>query len=123
MMRMPLAETKGMLFFNLRSKCTTAGSKADALFADIDYTGNHHFPYLFNMVCFNSITKCYMTCGRSLMNHQDGISIGKALKVLFSNVKHLHPRYELKVCTQRDTVSRTLMKQNQMGLKSRLVKR
>ena len=31
------------------------------------------------------------------MNHQDGISIGKALKVLFSNVKHLHPRYELKV--------------------------
>ena len=41
-------------------------SKADALFADIDYTGNHHFPYLFNMVCFNSITKCYMACGRSL---------------------------------------------------------
>ena len=60
-------------------------SKADALFADIDYTGNHHFPYLFNMVC-----------GRSLMNHQDGVSIGKALKVLSCNIKHLHPRYELK---------------------------
>ena len=71
-------------------------STADALFADIDYTGNHHFPYLFNMICFNSITKCYMACGRSLMNHQDGVSIGKALKVLSCNVKHLHPRYELK---------------------------
>lgn len=49
-------------------------SRADALFADVDYTSNHHFPYLFNMVCFNSITKSYMACGRSLiiirMGHQ-----------------------------------------------------
>ena len=30
------------------------------------------------------------------MNHQDGSSIGKALKVLSCNVKQLHPRYELK---------------------------
>ena len=37
-----------------------------------------------------------MACGRSLMNHQDGSSIGKTLKVLSSNVKQLHPRYELK---------------------------
>jgi len=72
-------------------------SKADALFADIDYTGNQHFPYLFNVVCFNSITKCYMACGRSLMNRQDGGSIGKALKVLSSNVKCFYPRYDLKV--------------------------
>jgi len=71
-------------------------SIADALFADIDYTGNHHFPYLFNIVCFNNNTKCYMACGRSLMNHQDGASIGKALKVLSSNVKRLYPRYDLK---------------------------
>ena len=97
MMRMPLAETKGSYPFFQPPFQVHHWSKADALFADIDYTGNHHFPYLFNMVCFNSITKCYMACGRSLMNHQDGISIGKALKVLFSNVKHLHPRYELKV--------------------------
>jgi len=71
-------------------------SKADALFADIDYAGNHHFPYLFNVVYFNNNTKCYMACGRSLMDHQDGASIGKALKFLSSNVKRLYPRYDLK---------------------------
>ena len=101
MMRMPLAETKGILFFNLRSKCMHHWSKADALFADIDYTGhgNHHFPYLFNMVCFNSIIKCYMACGKSLMNHQDGISIGKALKVYYSPMSSICilGSYELKV--------------------------
>lgn len=30
------------------------------------------------------------------MNHQDGTSIGKALKVLSCNVKHLYPTYQLK---------------------------
>ena len=35
-------------------------------------------------------------CGRSLMNHQDEASIGKALRVLSGNVKCLHPRYDLK---------------------------
>ena len=30
------------------------------------------------------------------MNHQDGSSIRKTLKVLSSNVKQLHPRYEMK---------------------------
>ena len=37
-----------------------------------------------------------MACGRSLINHQDGSSIGKALKVLSCNVKQSYPRYELK---------------------------
>jgi len=37
-----------------------------------------------------------MTCGRSLINHQDGTSVGKALKVLSHNVKQIHPRYEIK---------------------------
>ena len=67
-------------------------SKADALFVDVDYTGNHHFPYLFNVVCYNNITKCYMACGRALMNHQDGESIGKALSVFSSNIKQFVPR-------------------------------
>lgn len=28
--------------------------EADVLFADIDYTGCHHFPYLFNVACLNN---------------------------------------------------------------------
>ena len=69
--------------------------RAEALFVDVDYTGNHHFPYLFNVVCFNKITKCYMACGRALMNHQDGESIGKALLIFSSNIKQLFPTYEI----------------------------
>ena len=69
--------------------------KADALFVDVDYTGNHHFPYLFNVVCFNNNTKGYMACGRVLMNHQDGESIEKALSVLSANIKQAFPRYEM----------------------------
>lgn len=44
-------------------------SKAAILFVDIDHTGNHHFPYLLNIVCFNTITDCYIACGRALLNH------------------------------------------------------
>ena len=36
-----------------------------------------------------------MACGRALMNHQDGESIGKALSVLASNIKQFVPRYEI----------------------------
>jgi len=93
MMCMLIVETSSMYFFSQAYHW----SKADALFADIDYTGNHHFfPYHFNIACFNNNTKCYMACGRSLINHQNGASIGKALKVLSSNVKHLYSRYDLK---------------------------
>ena len=56
-------------------------------FVDIDYTGNQHFPYLLNIVCFNKITDSYMTCGHAFLNHQDGVLIGKALSVLNTNVK------------------------------------
>ena len=38
-----------------------------------------------------------MACSKSLINHQDGSSIGKAFKVLSCNVKQLYPRYELKI--------------------------
>ena len=62
-------------------------STAEVLFVDIDHTGCHHFPYLFNVVCLNSITTNYMARGRALLNKQDGISIGKALNVLVQNVK------------------------------------
>lgn len=50
--------------------------EADVLFANIDYTGCHHFPYLFNVACLNNITRKYMACDRALLNHQDGHSIG-----------------------------------------------
>ena len=30
-------------------------SQAEVLFADIDHTGCHHFPYLLNVVCLNRI--------------------------------------------------------------------
>ena len=36
----------------------------------------HHFPYLLNVVCKNTVLQRYMACGRVLLNHQDGASIG-----------------------------------------------
>jgi len=68
---------------------------AEVLFVDIDYTGCHHFPYLFNVVCFNSVTSNYMACGRALLNRQDGLSIGRALCVLVENVKKKHSEYNI----------------------------
>ena len=38
-----------------------------------------------------------MACGHALLNHQDGVSIGKALSVLNTNVKKYFPRYDIKV--------------------------
>ena len=70
-------------------------SGAEALFVDVDYTGNHYFQYLLNIVCFNNITKRYIACGRALMNHQDGYSIGKALSVLSNHVKKFYPSYDI----------------------------
>ena len=71
-------------------------SKADVLFIDIDYTGCHHFKYLLNIVCLNSVTKKYMACGRALLNHQDACSIGTALSVLTHNVKNHEPIYDIR---------------------------
>ena len=62
-------------------------SAAEFFVCDIDHTECHHFPYLFNVVCLNSITTNYMACGRALLNKQDGLSIGIALSVLVKNVK------------------------------------
>ena len=73
-------------------------STTEVLFVDIDHTGWHHFPYLFNVVCLNSITTSYMACGRALFNKQDGISIGKALNVLVQNVKEQN---DYKILTAR----------------------
>ena len=72
-------------------------SKAVALFVDIDYTSNHHFPYLLNIVCLNNVTSKYMACGRVLMNKQDGSSIGRALTELSQNVKDYVPTYNIKL--------------------------
>ena len=36
-----------------------------------------------------------MACGRALLNHQDGKSIGKALTVLTQNVKRQHKDYDI----------------------------
>lgn len=62
---------------------------------DVDYTGNHYFQYMLNLVCFNNVTKRYIACGRALMNHQDGYSIGKALTVLSNHVKKFYPSYNM----------------------------
>ena len=70
-------------------------ASAEVLFVDIDYTGSHHFPYLFNVVCLNRITSSYMACGRALLNRQDGYSIGKALNVLVENVKKQRNDYDI----------------------------
>ena len=35
------------------------------------------------------ITDCYLACGRALVNYQDGVSIGKTLSVLTTNVTKL----------------------------------
>ena len=37
-----------------------------------------------------------MACGRALLNHQDGVSIGKVLSVLTTNVKRYYPTYDIK---------------------------
>ena len=68
---------------------------AEALFVDVDYTGNHYFQYLLNIVCFNKITNRYIACGHALMNHQDGHSIGKALSVLSNHAKKFYPSYDI----------------------------
>ena len=65
------------------------------MFVDIDHTGCHHFPYLLNVVCKNDVTQYYMTCGRVLINRQDGISIGKALSKLKSNVTSMYKDYNI----------------------------
>ena len=70
-------------------------SKAEVLYVDIDYTGCHHFKYLLNIVCLNSVTKKYMACGRALLNHQDGYSIGTALSILTRNVKNHALTYDI----------------------------
>ena len=62
---------------------------------DVDYTGNHYFQYLLNIVCFNKINKRYIACGRALMNHKDGQSIGKAFLVLSNHVKKFYPSYDI----------------------------
>lgn len=66
-------------------------SCAEALFVDVDYTENHYFQYLLNIVCFNNITKRYIACGCALMNHQDGYSIGKTLSILSNHIKKFYP--------------------------------
>ena len=38
-------------------------SKAIALLVDIDYTSNHHFPYLLNIVRLNNVTGNYTAWG------------------------------------------------------------
>ena len=70
-------------------------AKADVLFADIDYTGCHHFPYLLNVVCKNTVLQQYMACGRVLLNRQDRTSIGKALSKLECNIKTLYKEYNI----------------------------
>ena len=70
-------------------------ANAEVLFVDIDYTGCHHFPYLLNIVCQNNVTSKYMACGRSLLNQQDAVSIGRALSVLVRNVSQLHCDYNI----------------------------
>ena len=70
-------------------------AKADVLFADIDYTGCHHFPYLLNVVCKNTMLQQYMACGRVLLNRQDGASIGKALSKLECHIKTLYKEYNI----------------------------
>ena len=70
-------------------------ASAEVLFVDIDYTGCHHFPYLFNVVCLNRITSNYMACERAFLNRQDGFSIGKALNVLVENVKKQRNDYDI----------------------------
>ena len=71
-------------------------SKAAALFVDVHHTGNHHFPFLLNIVCFNAITKHYLACGHALLYYQDGVSLGKAWSVLTNNVKKQHPNYDIR---------------------------
>lgn len=92
-------------------------SKAAALFVDIDHTGNQLFPYLLNIVCFKTITDCYIACGRVLLNHQDGVSIGKALQ----SFKKYFPGYDIKVAHKEKKSYYSLLIQKQMLLAQHLV--
>ena len=71
-------------------------SQADVLFVDIDHTGCHHFPYLLNVVCLNTLTSKYIACGRGLLNRQDAASIGTVLSKLVNNVKIQCKDYNIK---------------------------
>ena len=71
-------------------------SQADVLFVDIDHTGCHHFPYLLNVVCLNTLTLKYIACGQGLLNRQDAASIGTVLSKLVNNVKIQCKDYNIK---------------------------
>lgn len=45
----------------------------------------------------------YMACGRSLLNQQDAVSIGRALSIPLKNVSHFRSDYDITVFEQGDS--------------------
>ena len=70
---------------------------SDVLFSEIDYTGYHHFLYMYllNTAYLNSYTGKYMICGGALLNRQGVISTGKVLSVLVYNIITQYHGYDV----------------------------
>lgn len=72
-------------------------AEAEELFTDITYTGNEDFPYMLNMVVFNSTTMHYQAVARVLCDKQDGESYATSFQEVFNKVTDCYPNFNQKL--------------------------
>ncbi|XP_068726506.1 uncharacterized protein [Montipora capricornis] len=79
-------------FFMSPYQCKLLG-EAEELFSDITFTGNDDFPYLLNLVSFNTETLCYQAVSRVLCDKQDGESYGLSFNEVFKQATKVNANF------------------------------
>ena len=79
-------------FFMSPYQCKLLG-EAEKLFSDITFTGNDDFPYLLNLVTFNTETLCYQAVSRVLCDKQDGESYGLSFNEVFKQATKVNANF------------------------------
>lgn len=69
-------------------------AEAEELFTDITYTGNEDFPYMLNMVVFNSTNMHYQAVARVLCDKQNGESYATSFQEVFDQVTRCYPNFK-----------------------------